>query len=70
MLSFRTFFALVVLLSLSGCGMVHFGRLPESAPTDTALSTAYSNLSTEHKMLKQELALSSLRVLRYARSCG
>jgi nucleoid-associated protein YgaU len=58
MLSFRTFFALVVLLSLSGCGMVHFGRLPESAPTDTALSTAYSNLSTEHKMLKQELALS------------
>jgi nucleoid-associated protein YgaU len=51
-------FALSLILTLSGCGFVHFGRLPEATPSDATLNTAYSNLSTEHKILKQELALS------------
>lgn len=45
----------------SGCGYVHFGRLPETAPAapmrDSKSAEAYTNLSTEHKILKQELAL-------------
>jgi LysM repeat protein len=49
--------ALALLLALSGCGYVHFGRLPEATPSDATLNTAYSNLSTEHKILKQELVL-------------
>ncbi|MCX6954336.1 MAG: hypothetical protein NTV51_19465, partial [Verrucomicrobia bacterium] len=49
-------FALVLLLT-SGCGYVHFGRLPEVTPIDATLNTAYSNLSTDYKILKQELAL-------------
>ncbi len=56
---FRTLLALALLPVLGGCGYIHFGRLPESSapPGDSALSTAYSNLSTEHKMLQQELLL-------------
>ncbi len=50
--------ALVLLLSFTGCGFVHFGRLPKSGPSDAALNIAYSDLSTAHKVLKQELALS------------
>jgi nucleoid-associated protein YgaU len=43
---------------LSGCGYIHFGRLEKTpAGSDAALVTAYSNLSTEHKILKQELVL-------------
>ena len=53
----RALFALALPLALSGCGFVHFGRLPEAAPSDAKLNTAYSDLSTEHKILKQELAL-------------
>jgi chromosome segregation ATPase len=53
----RALLALALLSTLTGCGFVHFGRLPEAASTDTALNTAYSNLSTEHKILKQELVL-------------
>jgi nucleoid-associated protein YgaU len=51
--------ALLSLLVFSGCGYVHFGRLPKTpvGGGDAALSTAYSNLSTEHKILKQELVL-------------
>lgn len=44
----------------SGCGYVHFGRLPEAPATsmrDSRSAEAYTNLSTEHKILKQELAL-------------
>lgn len=48
-------------LLFSGCGYVHFGRLPEAAPAapmrDSKSAEAYTNLSTEHKILKQELAL-------------
>lgn len=48
-------------LLVSGCGYVHFGRLPEAAPAapmrDSKSTEAYTNLSTEHKILKQELAL-------------
>lgn len=52
-------FAAAATLLLAGCGYVHFGRLPENpvmASGDT-MGTAYSNLSTEHKILQQELAL-------------
>jgi nucleoid-associated protein YgaU len=51
--------ALAALLACSGCGYVHFGRLPAStAPAgDAQLATAYSDLRTEHKILQQELVL-------------
>jgi phage tail protein X len=51
--------ALLSSVLLSGCGLVHFGRLPNdpAGGGDAALATAYSNLSTEHKILKQELVL-------------
>ncbi len=55
----RAHFALLALTLLSGCGYIHFGRL-EKLPAgggDAALATAYANLATEHKMLKQELVL-------------
>lgn len=56
---FRAFLAAAAALPLAGCGYVHFGRLPENARAmgDSRLAEAYSNLSTEHKILKQELAL-------------
>lgn len=57
MLFLRATLALALLVTLTGCGFVHFGRLPTAAASDAALNTAYSNLSTEHKILKQELAL-------------
>ncbi len=43
----------------AGCGFVHFGRLPEAGPIagDAAAAQAYSSLSTNHKILQQELAL-------------
>ncbi len=45
-------------LLLSGCGYVHFGRLPEVAPApDAALAAENANLRMEKKMLQQELAL-------------
>jgi nucleoid-associated protein YgaU len=44
---------------LTGCGFVHFGRLPEPSygGSDAAAAQAFSSLSTSHKMLQQELAL-------------
>ena len=44
---------------VTGCGFIHFGRLPSGAAGggDAALAKAYSDLTTEHKILKQELAL-------------
>jgi len=54
----RASVALALLLAFSGCGFVHFGRLPEATATDATLNTTYSELSTEHKILKQELVLS------------
>jgi nucleoid-associated protein YgaU len=54
----RASIALALLLAFSGCGLVHFGRLPETTAADATLNTAYSDLSTEYKILKQELVLS------------
>ena len=59
MLPTRICLALGAACLLSGCGYVHFGKL-EKMPAgggDAALATAYSNLSTEQKILKQELVL-------------
>ncbi len=43
---------------LSGCGYVHFGKLPKAAPTPNAtLAAENANLRMEKKMLQQELAL-------------
>jgi nucleoid-associated protein YgaU len=53
----RPLIASAALLLFSGCGYVHFGRLPKMGPADPALAAAYSDLSTENKILKQELAL-------------
>lgn len=54
--------ALLVMASLpwvTGCGFVHFGRQPTGVAGggDAALTQAYTNLSTSHKILQQELAL-------------
>jgi LysM repeat protein len=56
---FRATLVLGLPLLLSGCGYVHFGRLPAAAMAtgDGTASEAYTNLLTEHKILKQELAL-------------
>lgn len=54
----RILLASAALSLLSGCGYVHFGRQPKGgAPADAAMAEAYSTLSTEHKILKQELVL-------------
>lgn len=53
--------AALSLFALSGCGYVHFGRLPKAQPAaplgDEQLLTENANLRTEKKMLQQELAL-------------
>lgn len=49
--------ALLCLVTTSGCGYIHFGRLPVDRRGDAALEQAYSDLALEHKILKQELAL-------------
>ena len=56
---FRASLALAALPFLAGCGYVHFGRLPQTAPMVGGGDTgaAYSALATEHKILKQELVL-------------
>ncbi|MBM3852681.1 MAG: LysM peptidoglycan-binding domain-containing protein [Verrucomicrobia bacterium] len=55
----RTLLGLIVATLVSGCGYEHFGRREANpaAGGDAALAAAYSNLSTEYKILKQELAL-------------
>lgn len=62
---FLPFLALPALLSLSGCGYVHIGRLPEATATavgsgqgDDKVVRENADLRTEKKMLQQELALS------------
>jgi nucleoid-associated protein YgaU len=59
MLPTRMCLALLTASLFSGCGYIHFGRLEKSplGGGDAALVAAYSNLSTEHKILKQELVL-------------
>jgi nucleoid-associated protein YgaU len=53
--------AVTAVLTLSGCGYVHFGRVPEGRPVaplgDEQLLKENSNLRTEKKILQQELAL-------------
>ncbi len=49
--------ALLSLLLFSGCGYVHFGKLPTAVATGGTLDTAYSDLSTQHKLLQQELTI-------------
>ena len=55
----RACLGLIAATLVSGCGYVHFGRreAKPAAGGDAALAVAYSNLSTEYKILKQELAL-------------
>lgn len=55
----RALFFLVWLPLLGGCGFIHFGRYPQAGAVgdDPAMAQAYSNLVTEHKILKQELAI-------------
>jgi len=58
----QAFMTLPILLTFSGCGYVHVGRLPVSTPAtrivaDGQLSKENSDLRLEKKMLQQELAL-------------
>src|SRR3954469_14928520 len=55
----RAWLALAVPVFFAGCAYIHFGRLPVAPGPggDAALAAAYTNLATENKMLKQELAL-------------
>jgi len=55
----RVLLASASALLLSGCGYVHFGRLPETARPlgEAKTAEALSNLATENKILKQELVL-------------
>lgn len=54
---FRATVGAAIAFTVGGCGYVHFGRLPAGAVSDAKLAAAYADLSTEQKMLKQELAL-------------
>lgn len=51
--------ALAALMLFPGCGFIHFGRNPAGATStgDAGTAEAYTALATEHKILKQELAL-------------
>ena len=55
----RALLALASLPFFSACGYIHFGRLPNRATVagDAALAQAYTDLTLEQKILKQELAL-------------
>ncbi len=55
----RAVLAGVVSVLFTGCGYVHFGRTPKlgSIAGDAKLAAAYSDLSTDHKILRHELAL-------------
>jgi nucleoid-associated protein YgaU len=44
-------------LLLSGCGYVHFGRLPAGAGDSAEIQREYADLSLQQKILKQELEL-------------
>jgi nucleoid-associated protein YgaU len=52
----RAIALLALPLALTGCGYVHFGRLPQATATPLG-DTGYTNLLTEQKILKQELVL-------------
>ncbi len=52
----RVLVSVLPLIVFSGCGYVHFGRLPK-VNGDAALQQANFDLGTQQKILKQELAL-------------
>src|SRR3954462_15141207 len=55
----RVSVAFALLPAFSACGYIHFGRLPAATTAvGDGSASAYSNLLTEQKILKQELALS------------
>jgi nucleoid-associated protein YgaU len=54
---FRALPALLSVLALTGCGYVHFGKLPAAATAEGPIDVAYTNLGTQNKILLQELAL-------------
>lgn len=56
---YRVLLASASALLLSGCGYIHFGRLPDTARPlgEAKTAEALSNLATENKILKQELVL-------------
>ncbi len=54
---FRAVLALLPLFALSGCGYVHFGKVATTPAGDGTMDVAYSNLTTQHKILQQELLL-------------
>ena len=59
MVLLRALFIMAILPWVAGCGLVHFGRQTSSVTGggDAALTQAYTNLSTKHKILQRELAL-------------
>jgi nucleoid-associated protein YgaU len=72
---FRALLVLPPLLALTGCGYVHFGKLATMPASDGTMDVAYSNLTTQHKILQQELALArkegdALRIALENRSEG
>jgi nucleoid-associated protein YgaU len=52
----RVFLVLTATAALTGCGYIHFGRLPR-ATNSTAMESAFLDLSVQQKILKQELAI-------------
>ena len=54
----RLCLALFLPAFLAGCSLLRLGRVEKNPVAgDAAMAAAYANLSTEHKMLKQELTL-------------
>ena len=55
----RATLAFAGLSLLPACSYFHFGRItrPSTSTGDEGIAEAYANLATEHKILKQELAL-------------
>jgi nucleoid-associated protein YgaU len=52
----RVFLVLTATAALTGCGYIHFGRLPR-ATNNTAMESAFLDLSVQQKILKQELTI-------------
>jgi LysM repeat protein len=52
----RVLSVLMVTAALTGCGYIHFGRLPRATDSN-AMESAYLDLSVQQKILKQELAI-------------
>ncbi len=57
MLPHRLFLAATALLLTSGCGYIHFGRIPEERRGGEALHNAFTDVVTRQKILMQELEI-------------